>query len=283
MACLPLFSLPTGRSATRRDIPSSRARRPAIRRCDGPSSSTLHVSRRSGGASVRLLPPCTSVGDPAVLLSASYPCAHQSAIQRCRTPPSPLPPCPGPVHVDWGLPARATRFTTHSRTLGTGFIADGSKRLPRPSSESVGLQSSSAGVRSQALVLLGSLHVELSSWQRGNHPPLQQLAPPPIPVDRVEVSFVLPPTLEKTKHMGATHPCSSAHRHLYSNRSTGGLVRYSKGSVGDHRSRGSNQLLRGARRVRYLQGGCLLRYTGTRVTEQTRPQPPPPVLGVSLQ
>ena len=84
--------------------------------------------------------------------------------------------------------------------------------------------------------------------------------------------------------MGATHPCSSAHRHLYSNRSTGGLVRYSKGSVGDHRSRGSNQLLRGARRVRYLQGGCLLRHTGTRITEQTRPQPPPPpVLSVSLQ
>ena len=201
VACLPLFSPPTGRSATRRDIPSSRARRPAIRRCDGPSSSTLHVSRRSGGASVRLLPPCTSVGDPAVLLSASYPCARQSAVRRCRTPPSPLPPCPGPVHVDSGLPAHATRFTTHSPTLGTGFIADGTPksrtRLPRPSSESVGLQSSSAGVRSQALVLLGSLHVELSSWRRGNHPPLQQLAPPPIPVDRVEVSFVLPPNLEK--------------------------------------------------------------------------------------
>ena len=201
VACLPLFSLPTGRSATRRDIPSSRARRPAIRRCGGPSSSTLHVSRRSGGASVRPLPPCTSVGDLAVLPSASYPCARQSAIRRCRTPPSPLSPCPGPVHVDWGLPARATRFTTHSPTLGTGFIADGTpktrKRLPRPSSESVGLQSSSAGVRSQALVLLGSLHVELSSWRRGNHPPLQQLAPPPIPVDQVEVSFVLPPTLEK--------------------------------------------------------------------------------------
>ena len=201
VACLPLFSFPTGRSATRRDIPSSRARRPAIRRCGGPSSSTLHVSRRSGGASVRPLPQCASVGDPAVLLSASYPCARQSAIRRCRTPPSPLLPCPGPVHVDWGLPARATRFTTHSPTLGTGFIADGTpksrKRLPRPGSESVGLQSSSAGVRSQALVLLGSLHVELSSWRRGNHPPLQQLAPPPIPVDRVEVSFVLPPTLEK--------------------------------------------------------------------------------------
>ena len=136
-----------------------------------------------------------------MLLSASYPCARQSAIRWCRTPPSPLPPCPSPVRVDWDLPARATRFTTHSPTLGTEFIADGTpklrKRLQRPSSESVGLQSSSAGVRSQALVLLGSLHVELSSWRCGNHPPLQQLAPPPIPVDRVEVSFVLPPTLEK--------------------------------------------------------------------------------------
>ena len=81
--------------------------------------------------------------------------------------------------------------------------------------------------------------------------------------------------------MGTTHPCSSAHRHLYSNRSMGGLARYSKGSVGDHRSRGSNQLLHGARLVRYLRGGCLLRYTGTRVTEQTRPEPPPPVLRVS--
>ena len=30
-----------------------------------------------------------------------------------------------------------------------------------------------------------------------HHPPLQQLAPPPIPVDRVEVSSVLPPTQEK--------------------------------------------------------------------------------------
>ena len=38
-----------------------------------------------------------------------------------------------------------------------------------------------------------------ASWRRGNHPPLQQLAPPPIPVDRVEVSFVLPPTQEKQK------------------------------------------------------------------------------------
>ena len=97
-------------------------------------------------------PALQSVGDPVVLLPASYPCARQSAIQR--TPPSPLPPCPDPVRVDWGLPARATRFTAHSPTLRTGFIADDTpqwrKRLPRPSSESVGLQSSSAGVRSRA-------------------------------------------------------------------------------------------------------------------------------------
>ena len=139
---------------------------PATRRCYCPPLTPVHVSRRSNAP-------------------------H----------PAPTPPCPDPVHVDWGLPARATRFTTHSPTLRTGFIADDTpqwrKRLPRPSSESVGLQSSSAGVRSRALVLLGSLHVELSSWRRGNHPPLQQLAPPPIPVDRVEVSFVLPPTQEK--------------------------------------------------------------------------------------
>ena len=201
VACLPLFSLPTGRSATRRDIPSSRARRPAIGRCDGPSSFTLHVSRRSGGASVRLLPPCTSVGDPAVLLSASYPCARQSAIRRCHTPPCLHPPCPGPIHVKWDLPTRASRLPTHSPTLRTGSVAGGTsksrKRLPRPSSESVGLQSSSAGVRSRALALLGPLHVELSSWRRGNHPPLRQLAPPPVPVDRVEVSFILPPAHEK--------------------------------------------------------------------------------------
>ena len=120
-------------------------------------------------------PALQSVGNPAVLLSVSYPCARQSAIRRCRTLPSPLPPCLDPVHVGWGLPARATRFTTHSPTLRTGFIADDTpksrKRLPRPSSESVGLQSSSAGVRSQALVLLGSMHVELSSRRCGNHPP----------------------------------------------------------------------------------------------------------------
>ena len=83
VACLPLFSPPTGGSATRRDIPSSRARRlaiptvrrsllfhparqSAIRRCLCPPPAPVHVSRRSGGATVRLLPLCTSVGDPMV-------------------------------------------------------------------------------------------------------------------------------------------------------------------------------------------------------------------------
>ena len=42
-------------------------------------------------------PALQSVGDPVVLLPASYPCARQSAIQR--PPPSPLP-CPDPVRVD---------------------------------------------------------------------------------------------------------------------------------------------------------------------------------------
>ena len=171
----------------------------------------------------------TTAGDPAVRLSlsfhparqsairrcycpTSYSRARQSAIRRCRTPPNLLPPCPGPVHVEWGLPARATRLSTHSPTLRTGFVAGGTpksrKRLPRPSSESVGLRSSSAGVRSRALVLLGSLHVELSTWRRGNHPPLQQLAPPPIPVDRVEVSFILPPTLKKQNTWGLPTPAA---------------------------------------------------------------------------
>ena len=55
--------------------------------------------------------------------------------------------------------------------LITGRTPIKGKRLTRPDSESVGLQSSSAGVRSRELVLLGSLHVELSSWRRGNPPP----------------------------------------------------------------------------------------------------------------
>ena len=242
----PLLSrMVAGDPAVQLSLPFHPTRQLAIRRCYCPTSSSL---------------------------------ARQSAIRRCRTPPNPLPPCPGPIHVDEGVPARATRLTTRSPALKTGPIAYGTpksrQRLPRPSSESVGLRSCSAGVRSRALVLLGSLHVELSSWRRGN--------PPPPPATRATtvtggsggglVHFTPHPS--KTKHMGATHPCSSARRHLYSNRSMGGPGRYSKGSVGDHRSQGSNQLLRGARQVRYLQGGCLLRYNGTRVTGQTHPTLP---------
>ena len=83
------------------------------------------------------------------------------------------------------------------------------KRPARPSSESGSLQSSSAGVRSRELVLLGSLHVELSSRRRGNHPPLQQPAPPPVPVDRVEVSSVLPQPQKVTRRIH-THLQQSA-------------------------------------------------------------------------
>ena len=82
---------------------------------------------------------------------------------------------------------------TDGRTPETG------KRLARPNSESVGLQSSSAGVRSRGLVLLGSLHVELSSWGRGNHPPLQPHAPPPVPVDWVGVWYNLPQPRKRNK------------------------------------------------------------------------------------
>ena len=50
--------------------------------------------------------------------------------------------------------------------------------------------------------------------------------------------FLPPPPLQKQmEHAGTTHTCSSALRHLYSDRSTGGPVRYSKGSMGGcHRS-----------------------------------------------
>ena len=146
-------------------------------------------------------------------------------------------------------------------------------------------------------MLLGSLHVELSRGRRGNHPPLQQPAPPTVPVDRVEVWSVLPPTLKKG-HVGTTHTCSSARRHLYSNRLTGGPVRYSKGSVGDHRSRESNHLLHGKCRLRCHLSGCLLRGTVTRHRDQPHkrthqpqmqapwrhpPSPPPVWLYVDLR
>ena len=46
--------------------PCPRARQSAIRRCLCPPPAPVHVSRRSGCATVRLLPLCTSVGDPTV-------------------------------------------------------------------------------------------------------------------------------------------------------------------------------------------------------------------------
>ena len=108
------------------------------------------------------------------------------------------------------------------------------KRHRRPNTESPSLQSSRRGFDSWELLLLGPLHVELSSGHRRNHPPLQQPAPPPIPADRVEVSsvFAPPPPQKQTEHAGTTHTCSSARRHLYPDRSTGGPVRYSKGLMG---------------------------------------------------
>ena len=70
-------------------------------------------------------PALQSVGDPVVLLPATYPSARQSAIQR--TPPSPHP-SPDPVRVDCA-------WTAHSPTLRAGYIADDTpqwrKRLPR--------------------------------------------------------------------------------------------------------------------------------------------------------
>ena len=65
----------------------------ADRQPGGTSPALGHDGRRSGGATVPPLPPCTSVGDPAVLLSASCPRARQSAIRRCYCTP------PTPVHV----------------------------------------------------------------------------------------------------------------------------------------------------------------------------------------
>ena len=46
------------------------------------------------------------------------------------------------------------------------------------------------GFNTRGLLLLGPLHVELSSGHHWNHPPLQQPAPPPVPADRVELSSV---------------------------------------------------------------------------------------------
>ena len=59
----------------------------------GTSPALGRGGRRSDGAAVPPLPPCTSVGDPAVPLSASCPRARQSAVRRCYCPPL------TPVHV----------------------------------------------------------------------------------------------------------------------------------------------------------------------------------------
>ena len=65
----------------------------ADRQPGGTSPALRRGGRRSDGAAVPPLPPCTSVGDPAVPLSASCPRARQSAIRRCYCPPL------TPVHV----------------------------------------------------------------------------------------------------------------------------------------------------------------------------------------
>ena len=255
-------------------MPSPRLSSPrAGRRSDGASPTLRHDGRRSGGANVPPLPPLHVNRRSGGATVPPLPPLHVSRRSDGATPrptPSPLVPA---LYTRTQASRHAANLTTHGPTLGIRFMADRTpktgKRLPRPNSESVGHQSSSAGVRSRGLVLLGSLHVELSSWRRGK--------PPPPPAARATTGTggsgggLVHFTPDPGKTMGATRPCSSAHRHLYSNRSTGGPVRYSKGSVGDHRSRGSNQLLRGARRVRYLQGGCLQRCTGTQLTEQAHP------------
>ena len=66
------------------------------------------------------------------------------------------------------------------------------KRHRWPNSESASLQSSRRVFDSWELVLLGPVHVKLSSGHCENHPPLQQPTPPPIPAEHVEVSSVLP-------------------------------------------------------------------------------------------
>ena len=55
-----------GDPTVRRSLLFHPARQSAIRRCLCPPPAPVHVSRRSGGATVRLLPLCTSVGDPTV-------------------------------------------------------------------------------------------------------------------------------------------------------------------------------------------------------------------------
>ena len=86
------------------------------------------------------------------------------------------------------------------------------KRHSWPDGESGSLQSSRRGFDSWDLVLLGPLHVELSSGHRENHPPLQQPAPPPIPADRVEVSSVLRARQKCTRFASATNMHTQAPR-----------------------------------------------------------------------
>ena len=61
------------------------------------------------------------------------------------------------------------------------------------------------GFDNRGLLLLGPLHVELSSGHRWNHPPLQQPAPPPVPADRVEVSSIFAPRYSTGSIGGPTH------------------------------------------------------------------------------
>ena len=103
------------------------------------------------------------------------------------------------------------------------------KRHRWPNGESASLQSSRRGFDSRELSLLGPLHVELSSGHGWNHPPLQHPASPPIPADLVEVSSVFVPT---------TNTCSSARRHLYSDRSREEEKRFAQGGGGFEPSEG---------------------------------------------
>ena len=122
------------------------------------------------------------------------------------------------------------------------------------------------GFQSRELLLLGSLHVELSSGHRWNHPPLQQPAPPPVPADRVEVSSVFyphpPPRPPKRKHVVKPHTpvavraatCTRADRR----EAPPGIQRDQWEAPPIHwRQRGSNRLLQGWRRVRcHSCSGC---------------------------
>ena len=91
MACRP-WGIPRGRGVQTQAqavvacLPCSPSQR-ADRQPGGTSPALGRGGRRSDGATVPPLPPCTSVGDPAVPLSASCPRARQSAIRRCYCPP----------------------------------------------------------------------------------------------------------------------------------------------------------------------------------------------------